>query len=267
MQPLNGLRNYHTHTTRCKHATDSDEAYVQAAIENGFCALGFSDHTPLPYRDGYSSRIRMPEEQLPDYVASIRSLQDKYRGQIRIYLRLECEPLKEYIPWFRSIREEYAMDYLILGNHVSQEPEEGYFFAHSQTPDDLKRYTDMTLEGMESGLFEYVAHPEIAWSNYPHLDDACLQMSETICTRAKELGIPLEYNLQGNSYRERGRYHGIGYPHDAFWSIAAQTGNQAIIGIDAHHADMLSWTDRFVQAREHLTQMGLEVLDSLGNML
>ena len=84
---------------------------------------------------------------------------------------------------------------------------------------------------------------------------------------AKELGIPLEYNLQGNSYRERGRYHGIGYPHDAFWSIAAQTGNQAIIGIDAHHADMLSWTDRFVQAREHLTQMGLEVLDSLGNML
>ena len=35
MQPLNGLRNYHTHTTRCKHATDSDEAYVQAAIENG----------------------------------------------------------------------------------------------------------------------------------------------------------------------------------------------------------------------------------------
>ena len=143
--------------------------------------------------------------------------------------------------------------------------------AISAYADELERQhiqdTDMTLEGMESGLFAYVAHPEIAWSNYPHLDDACLQMSETICTRAKELGIPLEYNLQGNSYRERGRYHGIGYPHDAFWRIAAQTGNQAIIGIDAHHADMLSWTDRFVRAREHLTQMGLEVLDSLGNML
>ncbi len=39
--------NYHSHTTRCKHAVGSDEAYVLAAIEAGLDEIGFSDHAPL----------------------------------------------------------------------------------------------------------------------------------------------------------------------------------------------------------------------------
>ena len=42
--------NYHTHTTRCKHAFGEDEAFVQAAITAGFDVLGFADHAPWPYR-------------------------------------------------------------------------------------------------------------------------------------------------------------------------------------------------------------------------
>ena len=51
------LRNYHTHTTRCLHARNTDEEYVRAALDSGFTTLGFSDHTPWPYHDGYVSRI------------------------------------------------------------------------------------------------------------------------------------------------------------------------------------------------------------------
>ncbi|MBQ8093549.1 MAG: histidinol-phosphatase [Clostridia bacterium] len=258
-----GIRNYHTHTTRCLHATDSDETYVKTAIQQGFKTLGFSDHTPLPYTDGYVSRIRMPLGQLPEYVSSIRSLQEKYQDQIEILLGLECEPLHQYLSWYGEIREQYHLDYLILGNHVSEAHEHGHFFQASKTPDELKRYTDMTLEGMESGLFAYLCHPEVAWSNYPVFDTACLQMAETICRRAKELNMPLEYNLQGNYYRENGNYHGIGYPCDDFWKVAAGYQNLAIVGIDAHHANMLEWTDRFTAAQEHLKGMGLTVLDTL----
>ena len=46
--------NYHTHTARCGHATGTDEDYVLAAIEQGFDELGFSDHVPWPYQDGYT---------------------------------------------------------------------------------------------------------------------------------------------------------------------------------------------------------------------
>ena len=41
--------NYHTHTTRCHHAVNSDEEYIQAAIEAGIKYLGFSDHAPVVF--------------------------------------------------------------------------------------------------------------------------------------------------------------------------------------------------------------------------
>ena len=38
--------NFHTHTTRCGHASGTDEDYVRAALAQGFGVLGFSDHVP-----------------------------------------------------------------------------------------------------------------------------------------------------------------------------------------------------------------------------
>ena len=39
--------NYHTHTYRCGHASDSsDQEYVDAARNAGISTLGFSDHIP-----------------------------------------------------------------------------------------------------------------------------------------------------------------------------------------------------------------------------
>ena len=43
--------NYHTHTTRCNHASGTEKEYVEAAIETGLKVLGFSDHTPYPFPD------------------------------------------------------------------------------------------------------------------------------------------------------------------------------------------------------------------------
>ena len=87
------LANYHTHTARCLHAGSySDEEYVLAALENGYGILGFSDHTPWPYASGYvSATSRMTLSQLPEYVASVRSLREKYADRIQILLGLECE--------------------------------------------------------------------------------------------------------------------------------------------------------------------------------
>ena len=81
--------NYHTHTTRCQHASGSDEDFVLSAIKGGFQVLGFSDHTPWKYRSDYESGIRMQPEELPAYVESVRTLQDKYRDKIDIKLGLE----------------------------------------------------------------------------------------------------------------------------------------------------------------------------------
>ena len=55
--------NYHTHTTRCHHATGSDEEFVLSAIKGGYQEIGFSDHTPWKYHTDYVSDIRMTPEQ------------------------------------------------------------------------------------------------------------------------------------------------------------------------------------------------------------
>ena len=42
--------NYHTHTTRCMHATGDDEDYVLSAIKGGYRILGFSYSLEIPNR-------------------------------------------------------------------------------------------------------------------------------------------------------------------------------------------------------------------------
>lgn len=56
-------------------------------------------------------------EELPGYVESLRSLQEKYKNQISIKIGLECEYFPEYIHWLKGIIKEYKLDYIIFGNH------------------------------------------------------------------------------------------------------------------------------------------------------
>ena len=152
--------NYHTHTYRCRHAGQwGDEEYVQAALAGGYRVLGFSDHTPWPYRSGFlNPGVRMPLPELPEYLASIRSLREKYAGKIQILLGLECEYFPEYLDWLRGVRKE--LDYLILGNHFALTDEPGATaFSIASTPEAVEEYTEDTLAGMRTGLCSYVAHP------------------------------------------------------------------------------------------------------------
>lgn len=120
--------NYHTHTTRCKHAFGEDEAFVQAAITAGFDVLGFADHAPWPYRSNFVSHMRMSMDQLPDYVASIRSLREKYAGQIQLHIGLECEYFPSYADNLRRLLDS-GVEYLILGAHFNDTDETNPYVA------------------------------------------------------------------------------------------------------------------------------------------
>ena len=64
------IANYHTHTWRCRHADGTEREYVERAIEGGLKILGFSDHSPYPFPDGYDSGMRMRLDQVEGYVDS-----------------------------------------------------------------------------------------------------------------------------------------------------------------------------------------------------
>ena len=98
--------NFHTHTSRCQHAVGTDEAYVEAALDAGFDVLGFADHAPFPFANGFVSGIRMPLDQLTDYIHSVHALQQRYAGQLEIRLGLESEYFPRYHDHLLRMREQ-----------------------------------------------------------------------------------------------------------------------------------------------------------------
>ena len=87
--------NYHTHTYRCGHAEmDSDESYVLSAIKAGYEILGMSDHAPYP--DLSKKTDRMDYDEMPQYLASMHYLKEKYADKINLKIGFEMEYFPEY---------------------------------------------------------------------------------------------------------------------------------------------------------------------------
>ena len=88
------MKNYHTHTYRCKHAIGKEEDYIKNAIKAGYTELGFSDHAPWHYESSFHPTMRMEEDEIEGYVQTIRALKEKYEDQISIKIGLNVNTLK-----------------------------------------------------------------------------------------------------------------------------------------------------------------------------
>lgn len=256
--------NFHSHTVRCQHASGTEEEFIQRAIANAYDCIGFSDHTPWPYKSDFVAFMRMRVDQLDGYVRTVKALKKKYAGRIRVCLGLECEAFPEFYPWLDEIREEKELDYIILGNHYDTNDETGgFYFGRCREKKQLYRYMETTIAGMETGRFVYLAHPDLCLEGYPVFDDAAKQVSREICLAAKRLNMPLEFNILGfNRHSSDNAHGGIGYTNDHFWEVAAETGGiRAIIGADAHSPEELDVLPVYRTMREKFKNAGIEVIE------
>ena len=242
--------NYHTHTVRCHHAEGTEREYIEQAIARKLETLGFSDHSPQVFDGGYVSGKRMLPEQLEEYVATLQSLREEYAGRIEILIGLEAEYYPKYFGRLMDLIRPYHLDYLLLGQHYLGNEEEGLPPCPRPTEDEgrLEQYVRQVTEGMETGAFSCVVHPDIL--NYTGDRKINRKWYEKLCVRAKELDIPLEINLLG--VREDRNY-----PNDVFWEIAAREGNMVIYGSDAHRADHVCSPDVIHKADRFRERMGI----------
>ena len=222
------IANYHTHTVRCGHAVGEDREYVEKALERGLELLGFSDHIPMPFPDGHESRFRIPFARLEDYVSSVLRLKEEYCGQIEILLGFEAEYYPDLFEAMLERLEPYPTDYLILGQHFNTSEEITYNTRPHESGEALHLCVDRILEGLSTGRFLYVAHPD----HFYFTGDVSVYRRESrrLCEGTKKLDIPLELNMLG--LREKRTY-----PRPEFWEIAAEVGNRVILGCDAHDPD------------------------------
>ena len=253
--------NYHTHTTRCMHASGADEDYVRAAISAGFEVLGFSDHGAIPFDGGYISSMRMRMDELDGYLGSVRSLAEKHKNDITILCGMEYEYFPDFLPHCRELLDSKRLDYIIFGNHYDLDERTGRYFGRCTRQEHVKRYADSAVAGLNSGLFTCIAHPDLFMNSYPVFDETARAASRDICACAKDLNIPLEYNLLGLDKQAAG-VPGLGYPYTGFWEIATLKGCTAIIGVDAHKPDDLT-DQRFDQACDTLDSLGIRRISML----
>jgi len=232
------LCNYHTHTWRCHHATGDVADYCEAARAAGMRVLGMSDHTPLP--DGRWSGVRMPLEQLDDYLEDIERARAEF-PELVILKALECE----YIPEFESFyREELlgrrGLDYLVGGAHAF--PLGGEWrnmYGQMTSPEALRAYADYLIEGMESGLFAFIAHPDLFGHDYLTWDADAEACSRDILAAAADLAVPLEINGYGMRKRLVEAPDGprLAYPWEPFWRLAAEYDIRVLGNSDAHRPE------------------------------
>ncbi|MCR5273284.1 MAG: histidinol-phosphatase [Lachnospiraceae bacterium] len=250
------IANYHTHTARCGHATGTEEEYIKAAIGSGIKILGFSDHVPYPFDDGFVSTVRMRVDQTEDYVNTLVSLREKYKDKIKIYIGYETEYFRNLFSACLDNLLKYELDYLILGQHY-RESESLYPYNGSPTEDidDVKIYVSECIEALETGKFLYIAHPDLINYVGSKTSEYKTCMNE-LCVAAKSLDIPLEWNILGMKGNRN-------YPSDTFFELAAKNDNKIILGVDAHSADALSDTASFEEAKRRVNAFGLSITDSL----
>ena len=200
----------------------TDEQYVCAAIRQGFDELGFSDHVPWPYQNGFSHPgVRMSVLQLSQYLNSVRELARRYRDQIQIYAGFECEHFPEYMSWLEDMAAENELDYLIFGNHYEDSDEYGFYFGSARTPDMLRRYVKSAEKGIQTGLFAYLAHPDLFMRSYKPFDENCPRGGRDLC-QAWAMDMPMEYNVHDRFIS--GITHRKSYPDPEFFRDCASGG-------------------------------------------
>ena len=249
------IANYHTHTWRCMHASGTEREYVENAIQGGFKILGFSDHTPMPYPDGYVSNVKMRPDQLEDYVDTVLKLKQEYRDDIEIRLGLEVEYYPALFEALLELAAPYPIEYFLLAQHyLGNEIGEPYCGAPTDSPENLRSYCEQSIEAMETGCFTYFAHPDlIHFTGNGKLYEKSMR---ELCLAAKERSIPLEINFLGI-------WDGRNYPDPRFWKIAGEVGNTVVFGADAHQPDKVFNPQALEKAEEMVRKYGLHLADTV----
>ena len=246
-------KNYHTHTTRCKHAVGEDRAYVEAAIAAGVTVLGFSDHIPMPTEDKRLNSIRMLFSEVDGYMDSLLTLRREYRDDIEIKIGFEGE---YYAPVFEEqmrLLQQYPYDYLILGQHFLEVDGKGGYTGNAT--DDrrwLKTYVDTCIEALKTGQYRYLCHPDLI--HFTGDEDYWKQEMSRLCHYCKEKGYPLEYNLLGALEQRH-------YPSEGFFALAGEIGNDIILGIDAHAPEQIGVQKPYQMALDTIEKYHLQVVD------
>ena len=254
MKETTMLYNYHNHTSRCHHATGEVREYIEAAISGGVKYFGFSEHIPFVFPENYEPWSKLQSSEVSDYFNEINALREEFKDKIDISIGYEMEYYPKFFEEMYKSAKKAGAEYLILGQHFLGG--EGIYginaFIATEDKSVLCEYADTIVEAMKTGVFTYVAHPDVL--TYLGDEKDYREEMRKVCVASRETGVPVEINLNGI-------YFGRSYPKEEFWELAGEEKCPVVIGCDAHEpkraCDMVS----FKTAMEMVKKYKLNLLE------
>jgi len=225
--------DFHNHTPLCNHATGTPEEFVKKAIEKGIKYYGFSDHAPMEYDYKY----RMSFKDMDKYENEIKTLKEKYKNNIEIFLGYEVD----FTPMVDKRVLERKVDYLIgsvhfLDNWGFDNPEFIDEWDNRDIDDIFKEYFKNVEKMAESKLFDIVGHLDLikvfAFAPSQNIKDIAKDAIKAI----KKSRMSVEVNTAGLRKAANEQY-----PGDALLEMILDEHIDLTLSSDAHSIDQVGY--------------------------
>lgn len=269
------LSNYHSHCTFCD-GRSTPEDFVKFAISHGFRAYGFSSHSPLPFETFWN----MSKDDMPEYLAEINRLKEKYAGQLEIYTSLEIDYLDETynpsIAYFQELPLDYrigSIHFLPLSEHLSEDNMvciDGAFADYKDSVDRyfegkisklVTRYFDSTLKMIEAGGIDIVGHMDKIYMNGHKCEgfsfdaDWYQKPFKAVLDLIAQKGLMVEVNTKNLIKKQQI------FPRKEYLGLLKDMNIPVMVNSDCHYPDLVN--DGRTEAFEILKEIGFRTTREL----
>ena len=258
--------NLHTHSIFSDGKSTPEEVVLEA-INQGMKVLGFSDHSPVPFENSFAIK----NDNVQNYISTIKSLKEKYKEQIDIYCSMEMDFIPGIVKDFKKTKEELGLDYMIgsvhlVGNDVDrlwfidgskvETYDEGLFnYYGGDIKKGVKTFFYQYNEMIETEEFDIVGHfDKIKMHNrdryFTENDKWYRDLVMETLTLIKEKSLIVEVNTRG-IYKKRSTDF---YPATWLLPVMHEMNVPVVISSDSHKAEELTLC--FKEAEDALKTAG-----------
>ncbi|MBP7175998.1 MAG: histidinol-phosphatase [Thermoclostridium sp.] len=254
---------FHTHSYFCDGSM-TPEDYILCAIRKNFPVIGISSHAPVHFETCWTMKPQLLEQ----YIETVLSLKEKYRGRIQVYVGLETDFYDGAVDY----RNYPGLDYTIGSVHFIHHAASQRYMALDGTAEEFQETRDVIFHGRARELVEkyYQLLTDMLYQQPPsilgHLDVLKKNNSgnrlfsesehwyrkavEGVLDAVMDQQVIVEVNTGGIA---RG-YTTEMYPSDWILASMRERNIPLMLNSDAHHPDKID--AYYPQAVEKLKSLG-----------
>ena len=226
--------NFHTHTIFCGHAHNLPIDFLDKIDELEIETLGFSEHAYIDV-PGFKHTIKTPR-LMNKYYKEVMKL--KLNTCIEVLAGLEVDYFPKFNSYYKKLYDKF--DYLTLSVHFVEFNGTLPYGTRFNYIEEMKLYCEYMEEGLKSGLFVFVNHPDLFLNDYMNeyrKTDDIKKCENDVIDLALKYNTPIELNIaQFRRYRNLYEPDNI---RDDFWTLVGKKGARVIVNFDAHDKEEL----------------------------